>query len=194
MLDGKRRPLTLRSDTAGFSAQFPGSNFCSFRGRTKEVFSSKTFRIYLTFLDLKALPSTIQLCINFTKFVILLHSLHWSVHTKDASKRGTAFAFIFGVNWLWRCGVTASFGVFFHEIKCNGVTSFMEFMEGERGRDSRVVEKYTHNWRLLWMLHEAVRWQNYHSITYHRPHELEDIQLPPCTPPLLPFRLFSGWF
>ena len=25
----------------------------------------------------------------------------------------SAFAFIFGVNWLWRCGVTASFGVFF---------------------------------------------------------------------------------
>ena len=24
--------------------------------------------------------------------------------------------------------VTASFGVFFHEIKCNGMTSFMEFM------------------------------------------------------------------
>ena len=55
-------------------------------------------------------------------------SLYWSIHTKDESKRGTAFAFIFDVNWLWRCGVTASFGVFFHEIKCNGVTSFMEFM------------------------------------------------------------------
>ena len=25
------------------------------------------------------------------------------------------FAFIFGVNWLWYCGVTASFGVFFHK-------------------------------------------------------------------------------
>ena len=51
-----------------------------------------------------------------------------SIHIKDESKRGTAFAFIFGVNWLWCCGVTASFGVFFHEIKCNGMTSFMEFM------------------------------------------------------------------
>ena len=39
--------------------------------------------------------------------------LYWSIHTKDESKRGTAFAFIFGVNWLWHCGVTASFGVFF---------------------------------------------------------------------------------
>ena len=41
------------------------------------------------------------------KVVILLHSLYWSIHTKVESKRGTAFAFIFGVNWLWRCGVTA---------------------------------------------------------------------------------------
>ena len=39
-----------------------------------------------------------------------------------------AFAFIFGVNWLWCCGVTAPLEVFFHEIKCNGMTSFMEFM------------------------------------------------------------------
>ena len=29
---------------------------------------------------------------------IELHSLYWSIHTKDESKRGTAFAFIFGVN------------------------------------------------------------------------------------------------
>ena len=50
-----------------------------------------------------------------------------SIHTKDESKRGIAFAFIFAVNWLCRRGVTASFGVFFHEIKCNGMTSFMEF-------------------------------------------------------------------
>ena len=27
-----------------------------------------------------------------------LHSLYWSIHTKDESKRGIAFAFIFGVN------------------------------------------------------------------------------------------------
>ena len=75
------------------------------------------------------------------KIVILLHSISWKdskrcwdttmpelIYTKDESKCGFAFAFIFGVNWLWRCGVTASFGVFFHEIKCNGITSFMEFM------------------------------------------------------------------
>ena len=65
---------------------------------------------------------------NSMKLVIRLNSLYWSIHTKDESKRGTAFAFIFGENWLWRCGVTASFGVFFHEIKCNGMTSFMEFI------------------------------------------------------------------
>ena len=69
-----------------------------------------------------------QQYMNAMKLVIPFHLLYWSIHTKDESKRGTAFAFIFGVNWLWRCGVTASFGVFFHEIKCNGMTSFMEFM------------------------------------------------------------------
>ena len=35
---------------------------------------------------------------NSMKLVILLHSLYWSIHTKDESKRGTAVAFIFGVN------------------------------------------------------------------------------------------------
>ena len=35
---------------------------------------------------------------NSMKLVILLYSLYWSIHTKDESKRGTAFAFIFGVN------------------------------------------------------------------------------------------------
>ena len=32
------------------------------------------------------------------ELVIPLHSLNWSIHTIDESKRGTAFAFIFGVN------------------------------------------------------------------------------------------------
>ena len=44
---------------------------------------------------------------NFVKLVIPSHSLYWSIHTKDESKHATGF-----VNWLWRCGVTASFGVF----------------------------------------------------------------------------------
>ena len=59
------------------------------------------------------------------KLVIPLHLFHEKktpndaaktpelIYTKDESKRGSAFAFIFGVNRLWRCGVTASFGVFF---------------------------------------------------------------------------------
>ena len=51
---------------------------------------------------------------------------HLRIYTKDESKRGTVFAFIFGVNLLWRCGVTASFGVFFHEMKRNGMTSIMK--------------------------------------------------------------------
>ena len=63
-------------------------------------------------------------------YVIPLHSLKWSIHTKDESKCTTAFSFIFGVNWLWLCGVTAYFGVCFHEIKCNAMTSFMELMQG----------------------------------------------------------------
>ena len=62
------------------------------------------------------------------KLVIPLHSLYWSIHSKYESKRGTAFAFIFGVNWLWPCGVSTLFGVFFHEIKCDRMTSFIEFM------------------------------------------------------------------
>ena len=39
-----------------------------------------------------------RLNMNSMKLVIPLHSLYWSIHTKDESKRGTAFAFIFGVN------------------------------------------------------------------------------------------------
>ena len=39
-----------------------------------------------------------ELIMNSMKLVIPLHSLYWSIHTKDESKRGTAFAFIFGVN------------------------------------------------------------------------------------------------
>ena len=35
---------------------------------------------------------------NSMKLVIPLYLLYWSIHTKDESKRGTAFAFIFGVN------------------------------------------------------------------------------------------------
>ena len=40
----------------------------------------------------------IKVGMNSMKLVIPLHSLYSSIHTKDESKRGTAFAFIFGVN------------------------------------------------------------------------------------------------
>ena len=39
-----------------------------------------------------------QLYVNSMKLVIPLDSFYWSIHTKDESKCGTAFAFIFGVN------------------------------------------------------------------------------------------------
>ena len=35
---------------------------------------------------------------NSMKLVIPLHSLYWSIHTKDESKCGTAFASTFGMN------------------------------------------------------------------------------------------------
>ena len=57
-----------------------------------------------------------------------LQTMLWHHNTRNESKCGSAFAFIFGVNWLWRCVVTASFEVFFREIKCKGMTGFMEFM------------------------------------------------------------------
>ena len=41
---------------------------------------------------------TFRPIMNSMIHVIPLHSLNWSIHTKDESKRGTAFAFIFGVN------------------------------------------------------------------------------------------------
>ena len=37
-------------------------------------------------------------CGEINEIVIPLHLLYWSIHTKDESKRGTAFAFILGVN------------------------------------------------------------------------------------------------
>ena len=40
----------------------------------------------------------LEISMNSMKLVIPLYSLYWSIHTKDESKCGTAFAFIFGVN------------------------------------------------------------------------------------------------
>ena len=75
-----------------------------------------------------SLVSINTLNLKIMKLVIPLHSLYCSIHIKDESKCGTVLAFIFGVNWLWRCGVKVSFEVFFHELKCTGMTSFMKFM------------------------------------------------------------------
>ena len=44
-----------------------------------------------------SVPYELQL-MKSMKLVIPLHSWYWSIHTKDESKRGTAFAFILGVN------------------------------------------------------------------------------------------------
>ena len=59
-------------------------------------------------------------CMNSMKLVIPLHFTSWkkdskrccdtttpeSIHTKDESKRGSAFAFMFGVNWPVQWDVT----------------------------------------------------------------------------------------
>ena len=42
----------------------------------------------------------------FHELVLPLHLLYRSIHTIDESKDRIAFAFIFGLNWHWRCGVT----------------------------------------------------------------------------------------
>ena len=62
---------------------------------------------------------------NSMKLVIPLHSLYWLIHTAEPS-------WLSCVNWLWRCGVTALFGIFFHEIKRNGMTSFMDLMNSQQ--------------------------------------------------------------
>ena len=63
---------------------------------------------------------------NSMKLIIPLYFISWKKTPNDAvtpqrqsqltpkmkAKRGSAFAFIFGVNWPWRCGVTALFGFF----------------------------------------------------------------------------------
>ena len=48
--------------------------------------------------SVESTPVLSHVNMNSIKLVIPLHSLYWSIHTKDESKRGTAFAFIFGVN------------------------------------------------------------------------------------------------
>ena len=78
---------------------------------------------------------------NSMKLVIPLHSLYWSIHTKDESKRATAFAFIFGVNWLWRCGITASFGVLSSPFSCDLFPAFSGCLET---RHSSIEQRAAH--------------------------------------------------
>ena len=57
-----------------------------------------SFQFYLHYFFVHFfLPPTLHI-MNSMKLVVPLQSLYWSIHTKDESKRGTAFAFIFGVN------------------------------------------------------------------------------------------------
>ena len=47
---------------------------------------------------LMTVDTTCKKNMNSMKLVIPLQSMYWSIHTKDESKGGIAFVFIFGVN------------------------------------------------------------------------------------------------
>ena len=74
-----------------------------------EIHWNLSFR-YILFHEKHSFSDIIN---NMIRDINRLHSWYWSIHTKDESKRETAFAFIFGVNWLWHGGVTALFSIFF---------------------------------------------------------------------------------
>ena len=81
---------------------------------------------------------------NSMKLIIPLHLISWKKTSNNAVtwQRQSQFtpkmkanavprflsSLVSSLVWLWHCGVTALFEVFFHEIKRNGMTSFMEFM------------------------------------------------------------------
>ena len=65
---------------------------------------------------------------NSIKLAIPLHSLYMSIHTKDERKCICLYLWCELTLVLW---CTASFGVFSHEMKCNGMTIFMEFITVE---------------------------------------------------------------
>ena len=60
--------------------------------------NSAVFSVKCGTAELIMAPQSCSEHMNSMKVVIPLHSLYWSIHTKDESKRGPAFAFIFGVN------------------------------------------------------------------------------------------------
>ena len=68
----------------------------SFYGMAHSMFWKLAVSINILDITISQIPSHVLM--NSMKLVIPLQSLYWSIHTKDESKRGTAFAFIFGVN------------------------------------------------------------------------------------------------
>ena len=58
----------------------------------------KVMEFYWTLNVRTQIMLILSLFMNSVKLVSLLHSLYWSIHTKNKSKCGSAFAFIFGVN------------------------------------------------------------------------------------------------
>ena len=66
-----------------------------FPGCSSLTFDTSTVKIGPCALTLEMVSS---LNMKSTRLVIPLHSLYWSIHTKDESERGTAFTFIFDVN------------------------------------------------------------------------------------------------
>ena len=61
-------------------------------------------------------------------------------------------AFIFGLNCLRHCGVTVSFGVFFHEIECNRMTCFKEFMNAPLTVSKNRTDTVRSTWVLCWQI------------------------------------------
>ena len=63
-----------------------------------------------------------EACLSVT-FIVVVNS-----HQR-AKQMWNCICFYLWCELTLALGVTAWFGVFFHEIKCNGMTSFMEFMQ-----------------------------------------------------------------
>ena len=94
------------------------------------------------------------------EFHVNCHSVTFIIVVNSHQRWKQMFAFIFGVNWLWHCGVTASFGVFFHEMKCNGLTSFMEFMSSWHCgcRSHMPLSLFLQNWGVDSWPHYGTLW------------------------------------
>ena len=72
---------------------------CSLVGRYELQFDLSVSLLSVVKIALHWLaPGQRLLLANLSLMGYLLYSLYWSIHTKDESKRDSAFAFIFGVN------------------------------------------------------------------------------------------------